>query len=286
MSQEQIEAQPRQYCFDEDFSGIEPALRSSAVEHQLQRTKSHREEPKADPVELLGVAIFPIIETQPNSCRGQNSERHVDVEDPAPTVEIGQVAPERRTQNRPHHHDKTPDGHDRAALVGRIAVENDRLRQRRQRRSKRSLQQTKDNDFVERLGRPAHDGGDGKAKQRGDEEISLAEPRRKPPHRCRHDGCGDDVGSEDPGDLVARGLQTALHVGQCDICDRLIEHLHEGAQHGANDGDAQAERSFANGYVSLSSRRLHRRTAAYGRVTTPPRQEQWRSVRQKRWPCA
>ena len=45
---------------------------------------------------------------------------------------------------------------------------------------------------------------------------------------------GDDVGRQHPVDLVERGREAALHVGQRHVGDRGVERLHDGGGHGAD----------------------------------------------------
>ena len=62
------------------------------------------------------------------STRGQDAERHVDVEDPGPRVVVGDPSAERRPERRPDHDAHAEDGHGGAALAQREDVEQDRLR--------------------------------------------------------------------------------------------------------------------------------------------------------------
>ena len=58
-----------------------------------------------------------------------------------------------------------------------------------------------------------------------EEDLAPAEPRGEPADRSGHDGRCDDIGRQHPGDLVARSLQTALHVRQRDVGDGGVQHL-------------------------------------------------------------
>src|SRR6185437_75127 len=67
-----------------------------------------------------------------------------------------------------------------------------------------------------------------------DEQLLAAETVGQPADRRGHDGCGHDVGREHPVDLVERGGERALHVGQRDIGDGGVERLHDCGGHGAD----------------------------------------------------
>ena len=65
---------------------------------------------------------------------------------------------------------------------------------------------------------------------------SRLRPNRfgEPADRRGHDRGGDDVGGQHPVDLVERGREAALHVGQRHIGDGGVERLHDGRAHGAD----------------------------------------------------
>src|SRR5581483_3826305 len=80
----------------------------------------------------------------------------------------------------------------------------------------------------------AEQGRYGEAHDADDEEPLAAETIRQPADRGGHDRCGDDVGGQHPVDLVERGRQRALHVGQRHVGNCRVERLHDGRGQGSN----------------------------------------------------
>ena len=151
-----------------------------------------------------------------------------------PGVIVGEPGAERRAHDRPEHHADAPDRHRRAALLERIGVEQHRLRQRHQRGAGHALQQAEQHHLLDVLRQRAQERGDGEAGDADDEQLLAAEAVGHPADRRGHDGGGDDVGGEHPVDLVERGRQRALHIGQRDVGDGGVERLHDGRGHGAD----------------------------------------------------
>ena len=84
---------------------------------------------------------------------------------------------------------------------------------------------------------------DREAADADDEQLLAAEAVGQPADRRGHDRGGDDVGGQHPVDLVERGRQRALHVGQRHVGDRGVERLHDRRAHGA-DGQQRAPRDW------------------------------------------
>ncbi len=63
------------------------------------------------------------------------------------------------------------------------------------------------------------------------QHAPQAEARTEPACQRRGDRTDDDVRGDDPGDLVLRRLQAALHVRQRDVYDRRIDRVQQRAQH-------------------------------------------------------
>jgi hypothetical protein len=194
--------------------------------------------PKPDPIESQRRVAPRLLQEQPQSGDRHDAERQIDEEHPAPIVDVGQIAAERRAQDRPDHHAHPPDRHGRAALLDRIEVEHGRLRQRHQRRPERALQESEHHHLGERFGEPAQHRSDGEAGETGEEQVLAAEARREPADRRGEDRGRNDIRSEHPGDLVERRRKRALHVGQRDVGDGVVERLHQGRDHGADRDDA------------------------------------------------
>ena len=147
-----------------------------------------------------GLALVRQEKHQPGD--GQHAERQVDVEHPAPVVDVGQIAAERRAQDRADHDAHAPDRHGRAALLGRVDVQHGRLRQRHQRGAEQPCSRRNITICVQGLRRAAQHRGNGEADEADHEKRLAAEPRGEPADRRGHDRRGDDVGGQHPGDLV------------------------------------------------------------------------------------
>ena len=98
-------------------------------------------------------------------------------------------------------------------------------------------------------GREAAEGG-ADAEERDADHVELLAPDEGGHVGAggEDDGVGDEVGGEDPGGFVLRGAEAAGDVGQGDVGDGGVEHLHEGGEgdgHGDDPGvDAGAPWAF------------------------------------------
>ena len=173
--------------------------RSSIIWNAARGEAEHRE---AIPGELQLGRCRRLAHEQRDADDGEDAERQVDVEHPAPGVEVGQVAAECRADHRTHGDAHGEDRHRLGAARERIDVQHRRLRQRRQRGAEHALQQAEAHQLLQRLRRAAQHGGDGEARDADDEQPLAAEADGHPADRGGHDGGGDHVGGEHPGDLV------------------------------------------------------------------------------------
>ena len=91
-------------------------------------------------------------------------------------------------------------------------------------------------DLAQRLGGAAEHRGEREAEDATDIQRLAAVPGGQPADRRGHDRRRGDVGGQDPGDLIETGGETALHVGQRDVGDGLVEQLqHRGADGARGD---------------------------------------------------
>ena len=239
MDEKQIERRGGDDRFDEDFAGTKPVELLAAVEQDLQRADGEAQGTEAEPVQLRTGVSLRLRQEGDDAEEGEDADRQVDVENPAPGVVLGQPATEHRPQDGTDHDRDAPHRHRRALALLRIDVEQHGLRQRDERRAEHALQDAEQHDLHQRLRHAAQHGGDGEAGD-GDEEQALApEPAGEEAGRRRHDRGGDDVGGQHPVDLVLAGRDAALDVGQRDVGDRRVERLHDGGEDHA-DGDRRA----------------------------------------------
>ena len=221
---------------DEDFARAEPVQQLAAVEHQLQRADRDAQSAKAEPIELRAGVVRRLRQKDDDADEVENADRQVDVEHVAPAVILGQPAAEHRTQHRSDHHADAEQRHGEALALPRIAREQNRLRERNQRSAERALHDPEQHDLVERLRHAAQHRRDSEAGDRHQEKTLEPEPAGEKSGRRRHDGGGDDIRRQHPGDLVLTRRDAALHVRQRDVGDRRIERLHQRRQ---NDADGQ-----------------------------------------------
>ena len=99
-----------------------------------------------------------------------------------------------------------------------------------------ALKDAGDEHDVEAGGDAAEEGSDGEEGDAGHVVIFSAEDAGEPGGHGEDDGIGDEVGGEDPGDLVVGAAETAGDVGERDIGDGGVEQLHEGGE-GDGEGD-------------------------------------------------
>src|SRR5215472_16303765 len=105
-----------------DESRSEPIVLLAFVKHRLQRADTNGEQANADVVEALNchrTALRPrwILNQSIKQKQGQNSHRHIDKEDPAPGVVVGDPAPQSRANRRSNYSDNSKEGEREAALL-------------------------------------------------------------------------------------------------------------------------------------------------------------------------
>ena len=137
--------------------------------------------PKPIQSSLAGCRCGAFLQERQQPDRGQDAERDVDVEDPAPAVIVGQPAAQDRAADRPHHHTHGPQPHRLGALLRWIEFVHHRLRQRHQRGAEHALQDPEHHDLAERLRQAAQGRGDGKADDGSHEQPRAAKARARKP---------------------------------------------------------------------------------------------------------
>ena len=219
----------------------EPVVLLPLVEHHLQRAHAEGEQSHADIVDLYPRArraLHPgrVFDQAKNQKQRQDAHRQVDEENPAPGIVVrdpaAQGGPDRRRDDGGDAIER--EGH--AALPRRKSVRQDGLRHGLQSAPARALQHAKQNNRPEAGRNPAQQRTHGEDHQTHHEESLAAEHAGEPSADGQHDGIRNQVGSEHPGALVVARAQAARHVGQRDIGDARVEHLHEG-RHGDHDAD-------------------------------------------------
>src|SRR5579862_2339992 len=92
---------------------------------------------------------------------GCEADGDVDVEDPAPTVTIGEPASENGTEERRDDDAESPESHGFTAILRRERFEKDGLRDRLEAAAARALNDATDDEERKRRSESAREGSDG-----------------------------------------------------------------------------------------------------------------------------
>ena len=161
----------------------------------------------------------------------QQTDRQVDVEDPAPAVVFGQPAAQHRPHDRAENRAHPEHRHRRAVPLRRVDAQERRLRQRDQPGAGHPLKGPEHHQFAEARRDPAQRRGDREANHRAEKDVFDPEAPGHPPGQRHHHRGADDIRGQRPGDLVLRRRQAALHMRQCDVEDRIVDPLHDVGEH-------------------------------------------------------
>ena len=118
--------------------GAEPIVFLPLVEDDLQAAQPDGQQAEADAVELARMRVLDIrrvLHVARDHEDGEDADRNVDVERPAPRISIGEPAAQRGPQHGRDHYAEREHRHRHAALLRRKTFQQDRLRQRLQRAS-------------------------------------------------------------------------------------------------------------------------------------------------------
>ncbi len=158
------------------------------------------------------------------------SDRHVDEEDPLPAGAVDEQAADQRTDERRDPRRGAPQGHRLPALVGGEGPGDDRHGLRRHQRRAQALDDASHDQLGDRPGQPAPQGGGGEQGEPDEIDVLRPEPVTQPAgdeqgHRIRQ-----QVGAGDPDDGVHVGVQPADDRRGRDRHDRRVDEDHEEAQ--------------------------------------------------------
>src|SRR6185369_17686345 len=222
----------------DDERRVEPVLLLPLIQHDLQRSHAgnQQKEPPVVDGERSGspAQILRIEDEEGAHDHGDYPDREVDVENPAPAHVVGDPPPESRTYDRTEHGANPEDGHRHAALVRRKRFHQDRLADRDQGAPRGSLENPEEYQ-CRQIGRgAAEERGQREQHDAGHQEALAAEHARQPAGHRQYHGVGDEVGGQDPGDLVRTGIEAPLHVRQGHVGDRGVDDLHDGGEHDGN----------------------------------------------------
>src|SRR6202043_1856639 len=127
-------------------------------------------------------------------------------------------------------------GESHTALGGRKGVGENGLFAGLQAASTGTLQHAADNERGQVGCKSAQEGTHGKQGYATHVEVLAADDGGEPAAQGKHDGVGDEIGSEDPGAFILPGREAACDVRQCHVGDGSVEDFHESRQRDC-DGD-------------------------------------------------
>ena len=218
-----------------DEAGCEPGIFFALVEHDLQAAHGNGEEAEAKVVHVAqarAVGLDPrrIIDQSADQKEGQNADRNVDEEDPAPGIIIGDPTAEGGADRGREDGDETVEGKGLASLLRLEAVGHDGLGHGLHSAAAGSLQDAADEQHGQRRRRAAEEAGDGKNHNAKQEEVAAAHHAGSPCADGQYDCVRDQVAGQHPCALVGRSAQRAGDVGQGHVGDGGVEHFHECGQ--------------------------------------------------------
>lgn len=211
----------------------EPVLAGAFLQHIFQAAEEQRQAGQAGIVEALDQRIirFVDIHEAPDQCDHGDAGHDVDQEQPVPGEQLGQVAAERRPDGGGQRGDQADDH----GGAGHLVTRKDHVGRGEHRRDHRTAQealQRAQHDHGFQIGRHgAADAGQGEAGRRDGEQHARRQQPRQITAERDHDHLGDQIAGLHPADLIGRGRQSRLNLGQRRRHDLDIQNRHEHAQH-------------------------------------------------------
>ena len=220
----------------EDEVRAEPVFFLALVQHDLQRAHAHDQQADAPEVntQRFPAQIRRIEDEQLREDDRNNSDRNVDVKDPAPTVVVGDPAAGNGTEHGSNHDTQRPESHGLTAFVGRKRLQQDGLRERLQTAAAGALNEPKNDKEAERWRESAEERGAREADDRRHQQALASEVVSQPAGHGENDGVGDQIRGKGPGRFVSGGREAACNMRQRNVDHGRVQHLHEGARHDGN----------------------------------------------------
>ena len=152
----------------------------------------------------------------------EDSNRHVNIKNPAPAVIVGDVAAKSRTNNWREQRGDSKNGLGCALFLFRKGVEQYALTGRLQSAAGETLQNPRGDQHVQASGHSAQRGRDREYQDRQQKIIAAAEPNRNPPGNWENDGVRGEITGDDPFTVGDGRRQSAGNVTQRNIRDRRV----------------------------------------------------------------
>ena len=179
--------------------GPGPGLAALQDTEDEQGHRAHQQD-RARVVDAVPATLDAFVEVPPDQHAGEEAERHVDEEDPAPEVQLGEEAAERRSDDRGRAPDAGDVALDPGPLRDGVDVAGDGDRHRLDRAGAEALQGTEGDERRHAPRQAAQDGTQQKdpdAEQH--ERLSADRVGELRVDRDRH-GLGEQVDREQPGE--------------------------------------------------------------------------------------
>ena len=209
----EIEAHQRRHRRKDDFARVEPVHALSPVEHELERAQAGGEHEETEPIEGIVPPPRRFGNERGNHDEGGHGDGYVDVEPPAPVLELDDVASDDRPQRHPKHGAQGPPSHGQGQLLLGKGGEKGGLADWHESRRESPLDEAQNDDFDQRVGLGHENGSHGESDDRDQQQPLASDAARYGAGKRRHYDCGHHVGRHDPRYLVLGCRKRALHVG-------------------------------------------------------------------------
>ena len=184
-----------------------------------------------DPVETGAGVAAPLLLDEKRERDGQQSHRHIDVEDQVPREIVHQEAADQRPERDGSGGGHGPQSEGEAPLLRGELARHDGQAERLDHTAAHPLKGPRADQEGVALGAAAEPRSECEEDQPEDVDALVTEAVGDPARRGEHDGHGNHVGRHDPfgrGDSDAEGG----HDGRdADVDHRYVEHGHERADH-------------------------------------------------------
>ena len=158
-----------------------------------------------------------------------DAHRQVDVEDPAPGISVGDPSAHGGAENGSGHDPQSKERHGLATLLRGILFEQHRLGKRLEPSAGDALQHAKEDQHGQAGRDPAQEARHGKARHHRQQHAFAAEVVGQPAAHGQDDGIGYQVRGKDPGGFIRGGRKAARNMGQADVDNGSVQHLHHSA---------------------------------------------------------
>ena len=161
---------------------------------------------------------------------GEDSDRHVDEEDPVPGIVVGDVAAEGWADRGGKDDGHSVHGKAHSALLRRKGVGENRLLARTEAATTSTLQDAEKDQHRQGGGESAEQRTEGEEKDASHVKALAAKAITGPGRDGQDNGVGDQVAGQDPGGFILSGRKRPGDVRQSHVRNRSVQHLHEGGQ--------------------------------------------------------